>query len=205
MEIIESTVEQVNSFGELGECIKADPTLVLAWQRQEIHLVEEFREVILEAGAGVTPGFFTSDEVRLVLDKMEHRYLSKPWSLSRYFPVLAAFNIFRCMRDVLVDMTPQRLIKLSDSLRKLGQHCFEADDDPLRPFAAHIQAAIHQLERGKPAQDTIAATFYLMQVYHTLSDPDALSPRLRLVLERVNKSRIVRTLSMSLQSHFNDK
>ena len=193
MDIITTAVEQIDAFAELEERIKADPTLALAWKRQELGLIEEFQTKILQTGLRISPDFFTPDEAMLALDKMERQYLSKPWSLSRYFPILVFPHMAECIREALVEtMTPQKIVEMGKVLKALGQHCLEADDDSMRPLAARVQAAIHHLERETHSQNQIAATIYMIQSLRAaLSDTNALSPRLQRLFERMEKSRMV--------------
>ncbi len=193
MRMIAQTGEQIDTFAELEEHIKADRALALAWKRQESSLIEEFQKKALEMGLRISPDFFTPDEAKLALDKLEHKYLSKPWSLSRYFPILAFPHLSECVREALVEtMTPPKVVEMSDGLKSLGQYCLEAEDDSLRPLASHIQAAIHHLEREPPSQNQVAAMIYIMQSLRiALSDPNALSPRLQRLFKRMEKSRML--------------
>lgn len=200
MQIITTAVEQIDAFAELEERIKADPALALVWKRQELFLIEEFQTKILQTGLRISPDFFTPDEAMLALDKMERQYLSRPWSLSRYFPLLAFPNFAECVRETLAEiLTPQRIVEMSDELKSLGQYCLEADNDSMRPLASHIQAAIHHLEREASSQNQVAATLYLVQSLHAaIGDIDALSPRLQRFFKRMEKSRIIRKMGVKL-------
>ena len=201
MALIDATMEQIGAFAELEARIASDPALSIAWQRQTSHLVEEFQLETIHMWSDIDHDFFTSEEIKLALDRMERRYLSKPWSLSRYIPMLAMVNMVKCFRDTLVEiMTPQRIVDLSDELQALGQRCLTSDDDQLRPLAAYVQAAIHYLDEEPPAHNPVAATLYLIQSFHTItSDPDIFSPRLRQVLKRMRKSRFMRKMMMKSQ------
>jgi len=193
MHIIATAVEQIDVFAELEERIKADPALALAWKRQELSLIEEFQMKILKMGLHISPDFFTPDETMLALDKMERQYLSKPWSLGRYFPILVLPNLAECIRETLAEiMTPKRIVEMSKGLKALGRYCLEGDNDSMRPLVPHIQAAIHHLEREALSQNQVAATIYTSQSLHAaLSDPDALSPRLQRFFKRMRKSRMM--------------
>jgi len=196
MALIDATLEQISAFAELEARIASAPALSIAWQRQTIHLAEEFQSETIRMWPDIHHDFFTSEEIKLALDRMEHRYLSKPWSLSRYIPMLAMVNLVKCFRETLVEiMTPQRIVELGDELRALGQRCLTSDDDQLRPLAAYVQAAIHYLDEVPPAHNPVAATLYLTQSFHTImSDPDMFSPRLQQILKRMRKSRFMRKM-----------
>jgi hypothetical protein len=201
MQIITTAIEQINAFAGLEERIAADPTLALAWKRQELDLIKEFQTKILEMGLHISPDFFTPDEAMLALDKLERQYLSKPWSLSRYFPMRGFPNLSECVRETLVEtMTPQRVIEMSNKLKLLGQRCLESDDDRLYTLAPHIQAAIHHLERETPSQNQVAATLYLVQSLGVaINDIDALSPRLQRFFKQMGKSRMIQKMSRELE------
>ncbi|HDQ73859.1 MAG TPA: hypothetical protein ENN19_17450 [Chloroflexi bacterium] len=201
MALIDATLEQIGALAELEARIASDPALSIAWQRQTSHLVEEFQLEIISMWPDIDHHFFTSEEIKLALDRMERRYLSKPWSLSRYIAPLAMVNLVVCFRDTLTEiMTPQRMVDLSDELQALGQRCLTSDDDQLRPLAAYVQAAIHYLDEGPPARNPVIGTLYLTQGFHAVaSDPDVLNPRLRQVLKRMRKSRFMRKMMMKYQ------
>jgi hypothetical protein len=201
MALIDATMEQIDAFAELEARIAADPALRIAWQRQKSYLAEAFQLEIIPMWPDIDQDFFTPEEIRLALDRMERRYLSKPWSLSRYITPLAMVNLVVCFRDTLTEiMTPQRMVELSDELQALGQRCLTSDDDQLRPLAAYVQAAIHYLDERPPARNSVIGSLYLTQSFHAVArDPDVLSPRLQQVIKRISKSRFVEKIVMKFQ------
>ncbi len=199
MEAITTAVEQIDAFAELEERIEADPALALAWKRQELSLLKEYQTQI-SAGLRIEPGFFSPDEIALTMDKVEQRYLSKPWSPSRYFALVALRNFVKCARETLDEIvSPQRVAEIAVGLKSVGQHSLETNDERLRALLPHIQATIHCLRRIKiPSQNQILMTMYVSDFPQALSDMDTLSPGWQRLLKRLKKSRFAPRLANSM-------
>ena len=200
MDAITTAVEQVSAFTELAERLETDPALALAWERQESYLIEDL-QTHTAAGLRFKPGFFTPDEVALAMDKMEQRYLSKPWSPSRYFTLLALLNFTNCVRETLDEiMSPRRVDEIVEGLNSVGQHCLETDDERLRSLAPHVQAVIHHLQRVRlPSQNQVLLTMYVLSFPTSEDDVDTLSPRWRRLFKRLRKSRFARGLGIETE------
>lgn len=199
LDVIAAAIEQVGAFEELAAHIESNPTLALAWKRQERYLIEEFQSQIVEIGLTFTPSLFTSDEVALAVDKMEQRYLSKPWSLSRYFVLPAVICFTNCIREALDEIvSPQRMAEMIERFKSAGQEVLESDNDRLRALVPHIQAAIHHLQSVQtPSRNQVVGTMYSMGFLTVLSDVDTLSPRWRQLLKRLKRSRLLRKVNVS--------
>ena len=200
MEAITATTEQISDFEELATHIKADPALALAWKRQERYLLEELESQIANVGLTFTPSLFTPDEVVLAMDKMEQRHLSNPWSLSRYFALLAMANFAFCIQKTVNEIVSlQRVTEMIERFKSAGTKSLESDDDRIRALVPHIQAAIHHLQSEQmPSRNRVVRMMYLLSFSATLSDlgaADTLSPRWQRLLKRLEKSRLLRRVS----------
>jgi hypothetical protein len=186
---IAAATEQVSTFAELADRLETDPALALAWKRQELHLIEDL-QAQMAAGVRLRPDFFTPDEAVLAMDKMEQRYLSKPWSLSRYFTLLALLNFTDCIRETLDEIvSPQRIAEMIEGLKSVGQQCLETDDERLHSLVPHVQAAIHHLQSEEtPSQNQVVMTMYLLSLSVAASDVDALSPHWRRLFKRMEEA-----------------
>jgi hypothetical protein len=95
--ILEQAVEAAPTFAELLNTLENNSKLAVARQRQADHLVKELQEKTIGKRIWFSRNFFTPAEIKLSLDMMETRYLSKPWYLSRYFSLLTIFNFLKCI------------------------------------------------------------------------------------------------------------
>jgi hypothetical protein len=195
---ITTAVEQINGFEELAVCLERDPALALAWQRQEVYLIEQLQMHMAKRGLNVEPSFFTPEEAALPLSMMEQRYWNRPWSPSRYFIGLAMMNFVRCIRETLDEIvSPQRMAQMSQGLKSVGQACLKADDEHLRSLVPHIQAAIHHLQsETRPSQNQVVTALYVMNLPLVMND-DTLGPRWQRFFERTQNSHFMRKLAQS--------
>ena len=196
MEAITAATEQVSAFEELATHIETNPALALAWERQEGYLIEEFESKIAQVGLTFTPSLFTSDEVALTMDKMEQRYLNKPWSLSRHFAVPAMFNFACCIQETLDEIvSPQRMAEMIVRFKSSGQKALVSDNDQIHALVPHIQAAIHHLHSEQTvSRNRVVRTMYMLSFTTTLSNTDTLSPPWQQFVKRLVKSRFLRRM-----------
>lgn len=186
--LINQAVEGLTSFQELAQRIATDDELALAWRRQEKSLLNEFGECVAE-GLSFSEDFFSAAEVSLAVEKMEKRYWSKPWSLSRYVAVLAMYNFAKCIREAVSEiMSPQRMAELTDWLEAAGQECLEAEDERLRSLVLPVQAAVSHLQTEKrPSQNRIVLTTYLMSWLTVYRDSDSFGPHWQRLFKQIRK------------------
>jgi hypothetical protein len=196
LKAITAAVDQISAFEELAVRIETVPALVLAWQRQEQYLIEEFESQIIHSGLTLTPNPFTPDEVALAMDRMERRHLSKPWSLSRYSAVLAAANLARCIRETLDEIvSPQKIAETIELFKSVGQACLENDDDRLHALVPQIQAAICHLQSEQASsRNQVFGPIFLLSFVTALKDADALGPHWRRLFKRIERSRLLRRM-----------
>jgi hypothetical protein len=193
MQAIAAAVERINAFEELAAHIEADPALALAWKRQKEHLVEELGKEIVQMELIIESAMFSPAQVALAMDKMERRYLNRPWSLSRYFTLPAIMKFTRCIQEALDElMSPQKMADIAEKLESLGQNSLESDDERLRALVPHFQAALQNLQDEPcPPYNQVARTMYLLSMFAVWSDVEALSPRWQKLVGRLMKSRFV--------------
>lgn len=193
MQAITAAAERINAFEELAAHIEADPDLALAWERQEEHLVEELGTQIAQMGLSIEPAMFSPGQVALAIDKMERRYLNRPWSLSRYFAIPAMIMFTRCVQEVLDEvMSPEKMAEIAERLKSLGQKLLESDDERLRALTPHVQAAIRCLDDEPfPSYNQVPRIMYMMSMFAVWSDVETLNPRWQKLVKRLQKSRFV--------------
>ena len=152
---------------------------------------------MLSEGLTFGSDLFTTDEVKLVMDKMEQRHWNKPWSLARYFTSLALVRIVDRVSETLDELlTPHRVAEIIERFQSAGQQCLQADDERLRSLVPHIEATICHLQSGEmPSQNKVVSTSFLQQFLTAASSQDAPSPRWRRFFERLEKSRLWRRVS----------
>jgi len=199
---IAAATEPVTTFDQLGRQVATDPALAVAWQRQESYLLQELQSHQTQGGLLIRTDFFTADDVALVMRKMEQQHWNRPWSLSRYIPVLAMVSFVQCLREAANEiMTPQRIAEMIAEWRAAGQACLEADDERLRALTPHVLAVIQSLQRGEPpSSNPVLTTTYLVSCFTAWSVPDALSPQWQRFFNRLGQSRLVHKISEALRT-----
>jgi hypothetical protein len=194
--IIESAIQELDDFKDLAVRLETDEALAVAWERQESHLLEGLELAIVLQGLRIEPSIFASGEVALLMDKMERRYWSKPWSPSRYFVVLAFSNFAGCLLETIDEIVPPpRIAAIAHALEQMGQDCLLASDERQRALVPHIQAAICDLQRvERPAQSRILRLMYMQACVGVMQDTDALSSMWQRFIKRLQKSSLWRQL-----------
>ncbi len=188
MALINQAVEELTSFQELAQRIATDEKLALAWRRQEESLLNQFGERVAE-GLSFSEDFFSAAEVSLAMEKMEKRYWSKPWSLSRYFVTLAILNFLKCIREAVDEVvSPERMAELTGWLEAAGQECLESENERLRSLVPLVQAAVSHLRtETRPSRNRIVLMVYLMSWLTVCQDPDSLSRHWQRLFKQLRK------------------
>ncbi len=200
MEAIIAATERASTFDELAARVDANPDLALAWERQEEYLLDELESQVSEGRLTITPNPFTADDAVLAMDKMEQRYLAKPWHLSRYSAVLAMSSFAICIWETLDEIvSPQRVTEMIAEFESDGQECLESDDERVRVLAPHVLAAVHHLQNElQPARNQVVRMMFMSNFTATLKDmdnADTLSPRWQRFLQRAEKSRLLQRMT----------
>jgi len=194
---IDGAVETISEFAEFAARLEADPALAQAWKRQGASLANGFWTRMALGTPSLHPSFFTPDEIALPTNRMEQRFWSKPWSLSRYLVFLAVLNFVICVREALDEIvSPQRVTEAIEGLKVLGQSCLESDDEGMRSLVPAVQVAIDDLlEAEAPSRSKAIQILYLQGLLRALSDTDTLGPHWRRFLKRLGKRRLFWRLS----------
>lgn len=205
MEVITAATEDVGgrdhpaAFEELVERVETHPDLALAWERQECYLIEALKSRMPRGGLGFKPLPFKA-KVKLVMDRVEQRALSKPWNLSRYVPLLALRGAVSCARETLDEhLKASEIAAVERGFEALGQACLEGDDEQQRALVPHMVAAVRHL-RGEPvpSRNAIVQMMFAYAFIGTLvgaEGADTLSPFWRRLAKRLDRSALLRILT----------
>lgn len=193
--LLDQAVAAAATFDELLATVMAEPALVLALQRQEDHLIEEFEQATITGELPFDIDFFTPAETYLAIEQMECRYLSRPWSLSRYLNLLTALNFTKCLAQVLDELaTPQRQGEATAWWQATGRRCFDHADEAWRKFVLSALAVIQSLQHYPPQTRSRVLMFMYMAevVQYIITSTDQLSPVFVKSFKRVEKSLLLK-------------
>lgn len=181
---------------DLAARLERDRALAHAWQRQGEHLGEGLWLHIAGGAMSFEPSFFTSDEIALVMAKMERRHWSKPWSPSRHIVFLATSSFVTCIRETVDEVvSPQRIAALVRALRAMGQRALESDSEETRSWVPALQVAIDDLlDAEVPSQSVVLQALYAQDLFEAMSEAEEMKPHWQRFLKLLQKSRLFKQL-----------
>jgi len=195
MAAIAAATEKAKSLDDLDRRIQNDPDLALAWRRQAPNLLEELEREWIHCGADFVPGHFTAEEVARAMERMERKYLSKPWHLSRYILPWALVSWFQVIQETLEEVvTPERQGEIAAGLRAAGQRALESDNAEMRQLAPHFRAAAESVASADyPPGNGVLRSMFLVSFYTWFGDTETLSPQWQRFIDKAEKSRFLRS------------
>ncbi len=199
--LLELAVKAANTFEELLNEVDDEPELAVALQRQQEHLAKALPQRLMSLGIWFKPHFFEPDEIRVGLDIMEAKYLSKPWSLSRYITPLIVFKYVKVIYQTLEElMTPQRQEEAIAWWQHNGQICLTGDDDAKHALSVNVLAAVKLLQsEPDPVHSPIITSMYAIETFAFISaSSDNLSPVWTKTFNRIEKSIFWKLISRKM-------
>ncbi len=204
LDVISAAVEEVagsghpTAFEELIEWVEADTDLTLAWERQEAHLIEDLSLLTTPGNLSFKPFPFKA-EVKLVMDRIEQRRLSKPWHLGRYFPMLIMPSLASCTLETLDEhVTPAKIDTLAEAFKAIGQRLLESDDEESWAWVQNLVAAVRHMRRETvPSRNAVVRLMFSYSFVATLAGAegaDPPSPVWQRLVRRLDRSILVRML-----------
>jgi hypothetical protein len=205
LDVISAAVEETRSkghpaaFEDLLERVEADPDLALAWERQETYLIEELSSQMTPWGISFKPLPFKA-EVKLVMDRIEQRRLSKPWHLGRYFPMLIMPSLVSCTRETLDErVTRAKVDPVVEAFKAIGQKFLESDDRRWHTWVPNLVAALrHVRSETVPSRNAVVRMMFSYSFVATMAGEegaDAISPRWQRLVRRLDRGIGLRMLT----------
>ncbi len=197
---LEQAVATANSFDELLNMVDDEPNLGLALQRQKDHLMTELQEKTIGQRQWFTDHFFTADEIKLSLDRLEAKCLSKPWSMSRYISLLLMYNYYKCLKEVLRELiVPERRTELIEWWQEKGHLCFTSDEEPWSKLVIQSVLIINTLQSTpKLAHTSPIPMMYLAEMLFFASKKENLSPIMAQTFKRMEKGFLLKLIAKRL-------
>jgi hypothetical protein len=183
--------EQPDAFEKLLARVEAEPELTAAWDRQEKYLLKELETRVTQEQENFVPAPFDA-EIKLAMDRMEERHLSKFWYLGRYFPLLSLPHLLFHLWNVLNErVTPQRIAEITETLQEIGQELVESDDKQMHDLVPHLVAAVrYPQDQAIPSNNDVVKVLFMKSILKTLREmirTGTLSPRWQIIARRMRK------------------
>jgi hypothetical protein len=196
---IDAVLRKLTDFEELAVRLEDDSTLAWAWKRQEEDLLRGFGVHLVSGALCFDPRFFAPEEIREAMHKMEQRYWSKPWSISRYLLVPASLNLIACIRETVDEvMSAERVAELVTLLKVLGQSSLTSQDEQTRSVVLALQAGIAELVEVEPvSRSQVIQSLFLQEVIESLGEVDELGSHWVRFIQQASNSRLIRGMHLA--------